>query len=292
MKRLFALLLIIILIFCACSSKNNIDYNSYEVYEVYSDENQYLGEHLSEFDLKSDLSKELKLIKNKTVSVNGVEYKVTYEDTLTGYWYNGKIDFYEGTTDRGNLISLGINRDTGVIDRYDNYEKVHIDTSLYTEKTEEECLQIAKDYLSTYVDDIDSYRLDKKSSRQANKVPYYSFTFYRYIEEVKTYDLAIIEITYCGDVFSHYFDCLGALKGVNAPDEATLNALNEKVTEKLDEIYSSVKDEYTVEYGDRDVTLIKLSDGKYAMEYYVDINVIKEDDTGFIEASRILICFE
>ena len=290
MKKIFTLLfLVIVLSFYGCSS-NQQNYEKNKVYEIYSQDGSSLAQHKSEIVFESNSSEKNKLIKTKTIEVNGVKYEVSYKNTQDFYWYNGEIDHYEGTNENGYPVQVGINTKNDLVVRYSCFEKQEVIASPTLEKSRDECLEIAKEYLSKYVSDVENYKLKSENcNERKNYVSNYTFSFYRYIGELKAYDLAIILITSHGDVFMHRFDCLGELKNAKVPDQATLDELDIKVTEKLDEIYSSVKDTYAVEYGERDVSLIRLSDGSYALEYYVDVEILENGDLGYSESTHLII---
>lgn len=289
-KTIILLLTIVILFLCICSCKKTNDYKPYTVYEVASEEYLSSAQHSSEIIFDWGYSEKFKLIKSKTVTVGNTKCDVKYTETETGYLYKNDVDYYKGTNDEGYDVEIGINTKTGDIDRYFRFSKRGEDFSGLTVKDRDTCLKIATDYLSSYVDDVENYKITFERFDNGRDTPSdYFFIFSRYIEEMKTFDCARIAVTVYGVVREHRFDCLGELKDAKVPDQTTLDELDVKVTEKLDEIYSSIKDTHTVEYGERDVSLVKLSDGSYALEYYIDVTLLESDDFGYNESTHLII---
>ena len=279
MKKILLLLLAIVLLFpCICSCKTSSNAEPYTVYEIASEDYISNANHSSEVKLDYGYSEKFKLIKSKTVTVGNTKCDVKYTETETGYWYNNDIDYYIGTDNEGHDVKIGINTKTGDIDRYFLISEESEAFFDLTEKGRDECLEIAKEYLSNYVDDVENYKITFEKFNKGKEIPSkYFFVFSRYVEELETFDRARIGVNIYGVICEHRFDCLGELKDAKVPNQATLDELDVKVTEKLDEIYSTVKDICTVEYDEINAVFVRLSNGKYAIEYEVTVKLTPFD---------------
>ena len=113
----------------------------------------------------------------------------------------------------------------------------------------------------------------------------------RLIDGVETGDTAVISITVFGDVIGHTFGLLGAMKGATLPSESDIKLIEENVDKKLQNIYSNVTDKYSVSYEIPDPLFIRMADGRYAFEYFVEVDLTPKDDTEHTisEVTKLLV---
>lgn len=163
------------------------------------------------------------------------------------------------------------------------------------EKSKEECLRIATDYLSAYVEDAGTYDLIKERYVEIPEYDaIYSLVFARVIDGVTTSDQALISITIYGDIVTHKFTSLGQMKGVDLPNLEVMTAIQADVDQKLENIYASVKKDSSVSYDLSDMVFVRLSNGKYALEYYYDVQIDLPDgsDRMVYETTHIIAILE
>ncbi len=285
MKKIISLILAfaLTLIVASCGKK------PYTVLEVGGADFHSVANHDYDIVLEIKSEKDLKLNKNKTFEVNGKSYDVEYRNTMKTYFFNGEIDFYES-----NEVSIGVNKKTGNIDKY-SFLGTYVLGAEGTEKSYDECLEIAKKYLGKAVSDSEIYAVaDYRYLEIPEYKAVYSFEFARFVNGVKTSDSAFVGVTVYGDVISHTYQNLGGMKDAPVPSEAEMAEIRENVYQKLEDIYGGIKSEYDVEYSTKDVVLSRLEDGKYAIEYYMDAKMTPkvEGKLGFMETNHFLIYVE
>ena len=118
----------------------------------------------------------------------------------------------------------------------------------------------------------------------------YDFEFARVIDGIKTSDTAYIGVSVFGDVISHLFVSLGELADAEAPTEKEMEIIQDHVDAKLAAIYENVSSKYDISFEIEDTVLVRLSDGKYAMEYYVRTDLVAKDTQAKVaEATKLLV---
>jgi hypothetical protein len=223
--------------------------------------------------LKDEFIEENKLITNKTVEVFGKQYEVTYDETRKGYLYNNDVEIYKYDGDT-YVIIVHFSSKNGDIVKCGYIEKKYENTSEI--KTKEECLDIAKKYISnysSYADDIEQYQLVDENKIGGT----YSFYFCRFINGMKTIDGIRIDIYDNGSISSIGYSQLGCMKDAELPDESTLSGIRNQVNDKLDEIYGDTAEVYTVNYLDWNETFIRLTDGEYALRFDVKVESVSSN---------------
>ena len=168
------------------------------------------------------------------ITVNGETVQGTYSHTDKDFPNNFPTRIYYGE----NNLQFGLDED-GKLQFYfwgtDGSEGE-------TVRTEQECLTVAKEFLTDYAD-IDQYKLEVAQRRNL-----YDFTFTKYAGDYATLDHAIVTVHESGKLYSFSSFMLGkiSLKNISKFDEE--EAL-EFVEEKIDKIYSGVKkDGVTITY--------------------------------------------
>jgi hypothetical protein len=75
-----------------------------------------------------------------------------------------------------------------------------------------------------------------------------------------------------------------------APTEDELEIIQNNVNAKLDAIYENVSSKYDISFEIEDTVLVRLSNGKYAMEYYVRADLVAKDTQAKItESTKLLV---
>ena len=227
------------------------------------------------------------------ITVNGITYKADYEQSQKGYLYNEDFNLYRSVDDT-YIIEMSVNKNTGIVDMCMLVNKKYLSSKDPTQKlNQDECTEIAYKILGQYVNS-EEYTLtcvEKDYRTTGGRYDIYQYWFYRIIDGVVCNDSAYIVITEYGDLYGYQFTCLGEMKDAVVPSEEELSDMRVAVDNKIKSIYANVEKSYGVEYEIRDEYFVRLADGKYAMEYVVDVNLIPNDPEGFklIEKISLLV---
>lgn len=291
MKKIIAITLMLIVALSCISCSTKTAYTVLEVgdYDYVSD-----ADHVSEYTLKDQTVVEPKMFNEREISFNGETHAYTYDRTKKGYLYGSDVERYKIEEDRW-FIELGVNQQTGIIDFFQSADMDYLKQDGLVEKSKEECLRIATDYLSAYVEDAGTYDLIKERYVEIPEYDaIYSLVFARVIDGVTTSDQALISITIYGDIVTHKFTSLGQMKGVDLPNLEVMTAIQADVDQKLENIYASVKKDSSVSYDLSDMVFVRLSNGKYALEYYYDVQIDLPDgsDRMVYETTHIIAILE
>lgn len=229
------------------------------------------------------------VIPQKTVKINGNDWKVEYCGSQKGYLYKNDLDNYTRDED-GVFVDIGINKDTGTVDSYMWVDQKYVESQTGAELTEEECLDIAKTYLGDYVKTDEYEVVNVRYLEIPEYKAIYDFEVVRVIDGIKTSDTAYIGVSVFGDVISHLFVSLGELADAEAPTEKEMEIIQDHVDAKLAAIYENVSSKYDISFEIEDTVLVRLSDGKYAMEYYVRTDLVAKDTQAKVaEATKLLV---
>lgn len=137
--------------------------------------------------------------------------------------------------------------------------------------TEEQCLQIAKDFLGKLVD-LSQYDVSAENSTYTNG---YTFSFTKVIGNVKTADTASVTILPDGSLYSYSSFMLGRIDKNSIQCQPDVESAIASVQEKLDQVYANAKKTYSrVEYNTPYVELTVLKDGSPALVCYTDVSCI------------------
>lgn len=227
----------------------------------------------------------------KKVSINNQEFSVEYYGSNKGYLYNDDKDCYQKITDN-EYIEIYINNNKNRIDFYNWISKNYMDSKVDKEKlSSNDCQQIAMEHLNQYID-VDEYELlsvDYKEFIEIDGI--YKFNFARVIDGIMTFDQATISVTVYGDVISHNFFCLGELKDAPIPTPSELIEIDKVVDEKIESIYKNISKKFSIEYEIDSKYIVKHSDGRYAMEYSLDVDIIpfSKDEESISERVNIMV---
>ena len=286
MKKMIICLVIALMLMslCACSEAN-----TYTVLEVGGYDNFSGANHMEDITLDNENYSKVLVIPQKTVKINGNDWKVEYCGSQKGYLYKNDLDNYTRDED-GVFVDIGINKDTGTVDSYMWVDQEYVESQTGAELTEEECLDIAKTYLGDYVKTDEYEVVNVRYLEIPEYKAIYDFEFARVIDGIKTSDTAYIGVSVFGDVISHLFVSLGELADAEAPTEKEMEIIQDHVDAKLAAIYENVSSKYDISFEIEDTVLVRLSDGKYAMEYYVRTDLVAKDTQAKVaEATKLLV---
>lgn len=305
MKKMIAVLALIGILFTvggcskvepAVSGELNSVKLGYTILEVGGGDSVVTGaQHNQDISLKREYTAESKESKEKTITHHGVEYQVTYEETIKDYYFNDEVRRYVKRNGR-NSVEFEVNTKTGRVDGYWWYEEDYLNNPNLEKKSRNECLTVARDYLASYIDDPEAYELVEESFEGIPEYEaQYDFCFARMINGVRTADFARIRVTIHGIVWSHVFDCFGEMKGAQLPDKEEMTTIQEDVEKKLDTIYESVKEKYDVSYELTKMRFVRLADGRYALDFNYDVELLSlasENVFPIKEPTRLLVVLE
>ena len=222
------------------------------------------GKHSLEFFAWS--TEELNSHQNTTapleVSVlfNGVTYTGTYLRSLIRKpnFYN--VHRYESTNKAGQTVYFEINVKTGALTSFQVLSMEPERTKLNEEKGRTIADSIADDYLNLADYQVFMSDLNDGGSRR--------YTYYRKINGIKLADQLTVTLDGNGDVTYFSTTSLGSFNGVDTVvfDEAKAKLA---IEDKLDVIYA--ENERARQYEITTQTLIRLTDGNFAVLYELDI---------------------
>ena len=221
MKKMIICLVIALTLMslCACSEAN-----TYTVLEVGGYDNFSGANHMEDITLDNENYSKVLVIPQKTVKINGNDWKVEYCGSQKGYLYKNDLDNYTRDED-GVFVDIGINKDTGTVDSYMWVDQKYVESQTGAELTEEECLDIAKTYLGDYVKTDEYEVVNVRYLEIPEYKAIYDFEFARVIDGIKTSDTAYIGVSVFGDVISHLFVSLGELADAEAPTEKEMEII-------------------------------------------------------------------
>jgi hypothetical protein len=101
----------------------------------------------------------------------------------------------------------------------------------------------------------------------------YEFEFRRVIGGINTSECAYIGVSIFGDVVSHLFTMLGKMKSAPVPSNEDFEIIEQNIDDKIKTIYANVSSKYDYTYSVVDTVLVRLSNGKYALEYGIDVEL-------------------
>lgn len=204
----------------------------------------------------------------KIIWLNGRQYVGVYQNTRYSLEYGNDIDFYE---DELRTADFGINRKTGRCVYFEN----RVSKILGEYKTEDECYSIAEKVLKreNISVDLSEYRISSRRNSEADR---YEFTFVREHEGLDLLDHATVNILYDGTVDGYRLYNFGTLNGVNFPNDDDLAVIADAVDKKYEERYAPAwkeNDIYQMNYVTKKISMLRLYDGRYAMEYELNVTI-------------------
>jgi hypothetical protein len=216
-----------------------------------------------------------KIIKpfSKTIKIEGIKYKAQYEYSRKGYLYQSDCDCFE-INDGDRNIRLKINNVTGLIESYNGLDFKYINEAGGEKQTRDQCLEIAIDYFNKYADASEYTLVDERYlDFPKDNLSMYEFEFRRVIGGINTSERACIGVSIFGDVVSHSFTMLGKMKSAPVPSNEEFEIIEQNIDDKIKTIYANVSSKYDYTYSVVDTVLVRLSNGKYALEYGIDVEL-------------------
>lgn len=140
------------------------------------------------------------------------------------------------------------------------------------EKTKDECVAIAREFLASIVD-VSNYDIDVAEDSERKM---YTVTFVRRLGDLKTADTATIVVKSDGELYSYSSFMLGRMAGKTvSPDSIDFQKIKESIYNKLSLIYQDAKSNYSrVEFREPACMLTALKDGSLGIVCTVDVDCI------------------
>lgn len=252
--------------------------------------------HRVEFELSTIERTENNVEPQVNISFAGTKYVVPYKHTEQGYLYNSTYDIYEMVEKNKEHIQVSVNRNTNRIDKLicsDFLYLQHLDEN--AQKLDKaECLAIVQDFLKQYISDVDAYQLyGDYNSVYPEFGLVYRFYFSRFIEGISSSDQAWFFITEYGDIIHYDIRGLGDMQVAELPTDEEMAQIQAGMDAKISKIYQPVEDRYDITYRIREVTFIRLADGRYAFQYSYGVKLTPHGDgLGHSEVAELIVILD
>ena len=241
-------------------------------------------EHEREFFLNTagtDFIDKSKVNTSKEIQICGKKLVGTYKNSTDSDYYRDGRDNYEAA-ENGRKISISLSRETGKCTLFFLHKSdEEMIENIYTR---DECYEIAKDHLSSYIDDIEDYELKYEYKRMGGFG--YFFMLYRTVGGIMTSDRITVGVRENGEVYAHTLHSIDTMKNadISALDmgkaEAALDA-------KVREVYRNTFD---VSYRTESVVLSRLKDGSYILDYFLTVEASNEKGgAGITEECQFIV---
>lgn len=225
----------------------------------------YGARHQVEFeDEMGEYEKEEKKGTVWELLVDGEQLSYTYYKTRLRFLGDNAVDIY--LREEGGSIWVKNDR---VISFYRPGSK----TQGQNEKTRDECFDIAYQFLCQQTDEPDAYVLVEEKNRFETSTtddPLHRFTFARVINGIITSDQASINVSVYGTIKDWTLYCFGEMKDAVPPSQEELDSILARIGERLEKIHAEVEGKERIVYGTPEITFMRLYNGRYAIEYYVE----------------------
>lgn len=265
---------------------------SFQIFETGSSDCYTDVPHRVEFELNTIERIESNVEPQVNISFAGTKYVVPYKHTEQGYLYNSTYDIYEMVEKNKEHIQVSVNRNTNRIDKLicsDFLYLQHLDEN--AQKLDKaECLAIVQDFLKQYISDVDAYQLyGDYNSVYPEFGLVYRFYFSRFIEGISSSDQAWFFITEYGDIIHYDIRGLGDMQVAELPTDEEMAQIQAGMDAKILEIYQPLEDRYDITYQTKDVTFIRLADGRYAFQYSYGVKLTPHGDgLGHSEVAELI----
>lgn len=246
-------------------------------------------------------------------TIEGTDYVIKENKTYTD---SAVAQKYSMTTDDGQSLEFAYQKTNSesfsgsVIHSYTSENGIEIKFSknleqivFYNEKaiykpdlnkaqlTEQECLQIAQEYLMGLTEYADQYNTHLSYDYDGDKQggPCYGFRFTRLLGKYKTYDVLIVAVSKTGDITCYNKSRFGCADGITLPSEQEYAEMEASAIKAMEKIYENRK--YTYEL--REVYVSYDAQGKLAVEFMIGMTVwpqsAEEDASPWAELCCLLI---
>ncbi|MBQ7380066.1 MAG: hypothetical protein IJW70_10375 [Clostridia bacterium] len=217
----------------------------------------------------------------------GKSLEFAYQKTTSESFSGSVIHTYKAE----NGVEIKLNETLDQIVFY-NEKAVYKSNENKPQMSEQECLQIAQDYLMSLTEHADQYEYthllyDYDGDKQGG--PCYGFQFTRLLGNYTTYDVLIVSVSKTGDVTVYNRCNFGCADGIILPSEQEYAQMQASAIKAMEKMYEGRK--YTYEL--RDVYISYDAQGKLAVEFLIDMDVwpqnAGEDATPWAELCHLLI---
>ncbi len=257
MKRLkIIILLFMLLILTAC---NKTELTIKEIHRTQCEHDDTPLNHKSEYNMSSITYKSIfKKNKELTITVNGKEYTGKYYDSEVCLYTDYKCDNY-----RSEECNFDINRNTGKIVQF----RSKIDGDEISKRNKESCLQVAINFVKNndLGIDLDKYELVFENEGGG----YYQVCEFRWrgkIDGVYACSNFTIWVDKQSDSIRFESEYLDMMDDLTLPDTYDKEAIDKMIDERLNGIYSEIKDTYTINWRVKESQyLMKMRNGKMAI---------------------------
>ena len=232
----------------------------------------------------------------------GVAATGTYTDSKSQMYYAEDYDCYSATTESGNKYGFSINSNTGKLVEFSyQHEPVKIDGQWYDNAvlddldkpflTQEECTKIVEGLFYKGMGATGTYTMTVRYRPDPSLVHgFYSYRFTRTVDGKETNEDTFIYITDRGRIILISAIHFGSFDNADLPDynEEELTAA---VEYKLAKIYKDVLDTHSLYYNVESSKLARLNDGKFYLEYQLEVYMITEQGTSSAhDHVNLLVC--
>lgn len=302
MKKLITIAFAALFLLSAASCAKSI---SFQVLEVGSFDNISGANHMSQFSYEdtesfyesAEKKREFKFSGEDYLLENNKPYSLEYHETIeNGFAFDDKVHEYRVFND-SVILFIHVDAKTDEIVYFFGQDSEYLKTlGQRTKKTRDECYEQAKKILNSFTDNGEAFSLTEERVVNLSETETYDFIFNRYIDGVKSNEEIIIMISVYGDLVSYSLDNLGTVNEA-PPSEKNMRKIEASVDAKMNEIYSNVLDKYSVTFEIADVMYIRLKDGHYALDYFIDAELSQRDGednefSSFSERTHLIVLLE
>ncbi len=257
MKKIKLILLLIMLL--CLSSCNKKELTIKELNKTQCEHDKTPLNHKSEYNITSiSYNNIFKTNEELTITINGKEYTGEYDWSEV----NSKID-YAYHKYYGDKIGFELNRKTGkLVSFYNHNPKEKVDT-----RDKATCYQLALDFISNHDlgIDLDKYELVFENE-WGGAYQTCEFRWRGKVDGVYACSNFTIWVGKTADSIRFESEYLDMMDNLTLPDTYDKEAIDKMVDERLNGIYSEIKDTYTIDWRAKELQyLIKLRNGKTAL---------------------------
>ncbi len=200
-----------------------------------------------------------------TYKLNGQTYTLSYSRTEQPEYWGAGLACYS-MHDGENRLDVKLDTATGDTVFFSS-SGFGIGTASDEAIGRDKALQIAKNFLRKHISDFNAFTL---SDEMYHKSGDYTFFFTRYIGDVPTSEGARVRVEPNGLITFYMLENIGLMRNVRILNSVNMETAGEVLQAKLDEVYREEKETvFSVDFEIEQPTLVRASDGRYALEYYV-----------------------
>lgn len=275
MRKYIAFLLVAILLLsslagCANNENNNDEYNNeeqnkeYRTYVVdYSDSLGIKGLRV-EYEIQDyEGFKDKKGPKNVTFKLHGKETTIDLSGTEGKFYRNNYYPVYEYGDAWFNP--------KGIMEKCSFYD---IDKPFETSCSEEEAIQVAKDFMKDTVNININEFITTSVSKNENHRLYFVY-FCKTVDETMTTEEVEVSVTFDGKIEGYVADMLGQFTN-DTKNPFDMEKVEKIVDARIEEYTKDIKDQYDRIECDKEFRLTRLKDGSLAILCKADILCLRD----------------